>query len=227
MSDTSREEAFLNNISARLGRQRPISPPSHPFRGAPDIWSSYQLPPEERIKTFMAHWQLAGGHAERLPDLQAAAEYIAATAGQMSARSLVRHDDPLLNAMRLEQTFSEGDWTVWNGTEPGMKEKAAAADIGIIAVDYAVAQTGSLVTLSGRQKGRSVSLLPTMLIALIPVERLKTRLGEVMPELDLLSSDRLPAGVHFISGPSRSADIENDLTIGVHGPGIVHALIIG
>jgi L-lactate utilization protein LutC len=36
----------------------------------------------------------------------------------------------------------------------------------------------------------------------------------------------MPAGVHLVSGPSRSADIENDLTIGVHGPGDVHVIIV-
>ncbi|WP_179292148.1 LUD domain-containing protein, partial [Paenibacillus campinasensis] len=44
--------------------------------------------------------------------------------------------------------------------------------------------------------------------------------------LDEAGREQLPAGVHFISGPSRSADIENDLTIGVHGPGIVYAILV-
>lgn len=90
-----------------------------------------------------------------------------------------------------------------------------------------MAYTGSVVVLSAKEKGRSVSLLPTVLFIVIPVERLKTRLGEVLVGLDEAGREALPAGVHFITGPSRSSDIENDLTIGVHGPGIVYALIVG
>lgn len=94
-------------------------------------------------------------------------------------------------------------------------------------VDHAAAYTSSMVVLSSKDKGRSVSLLPTVLMAIIPVDRLKTRLGEVMVHFDEGGRESLPAGIHFISGPSRSSDIENDLTIGVHGPGVVYALIVG
>jgi L-lactate dehydrogenase complex protein LldG len=65
------------------------------------------------------------------------------------------------------------------------------------------------------------------MMAIIPVECLKTRMGEVMTHFDGARREDLPAGIHFITGPSRSSDIENDLTIGVHGPGIVYALIVG
>ena len=56
---------------------------------------------------------------------------------------------------------------------------------------------------------------------------LKKELFSWKIELDEQGREELPAGVHFISGPSRSSDIENDLTIGVHGPGIVYAIILG
>ncbi len=107
------------------------------------------------------------------------------------------------------------------------RARAAEADFGIVIADHAVAYTGSVTVLSAPNKGRSVSLLPTVLFIIIPVERLKTRLGEVLATFDEAGREQLPAGIHFISGPSRSSDIENDLTIGVHGPGIVYALIVG
>ena len=119
-------------------------------------------------------------------------------------------------------------FAIWNTDEDtNWKASAANADLGIVLADHAAAYTGSLTVLSSKEKGRSVSLLPTALIVLLPIERLKTRLGEILAPLDQIARKDLPAGIHFISGPSRSADIENDLTIGVHGPGIVHVLLIG
>jgi len=111
--------------------------------------------------------------------------------------------------------------------EENWKARAAEADIGVVMADYATAYTGSVTVLSSPEKGRSVSLLPTVLIIIIPIERLYTRLGETLDRFDEAGRENLPAGIHFISGPSRSSDIENDLTIGVHGPGIVYGLIMG
>lgn len=117
--------------------------------------------------------------------------------------------------------------TVWDPSDPDdMKRRAAGADIGVIVADYAVSATGSVVTMSASGKGRTVSLLPTVLMAVIPASVVKTRLGEVMEQIRGIGFNAMPAGIHFISGPSRSADIENDLTIGVHGPGVVYALVV-
>lgn len=133
--------------------------------------------------------------------------------------------------------------------DPARTSIAARADFGICAAAHAVAYTGSVVMLSSAGHGRSVTLLPNLLFVPVPSERLATRPGEVLRTFgeacggDGVSApdertgfsgaarradcSRLPAGIHFISGPSRSADIENDLTIGVHGPGIVYAILIG
>lgn len=227
------QEAFFANISNRLGRAKPMqTAPSHPMKGAPEFWEQVDLPLEQRIQLFMTNWQKAGGHTRRLASMAEAEDFITNFIAETQAKHLIIQDQPELETLRAELSGTETDITVWNaeGADPAAKDelvaKAAGADIGIVAVEHAVAYTGSLVVTSDATRGRSVSLLPTTFIAIIPVDRIKTKLGEVLRPFDDLAAEDRPAGIHFISGPSRSADIENDLTIGVHGPGIVYALII-
>jgi L-lactate dehydrogenase complex protein LldG len=222
-----KQQAFLDGLAAKLGRSRVTEPPSHPFRGAPDFWNAYELTPEERIERFIANFQAVGGHAFRLANLQEAARVIADKARELDVSAVIRQDEPLLAGLGLESLLSGVDVKVWNDRpEEAWTAHAANAGLGVILADYAVAHTASIVTMSARNKGRSVSLLPRALAAIVPAGRLVTRLGEVLARIDGMGRERLPAGIHFISGPSRSADIENDLTIGVHGPGIVYALIV-
>lgn len=224
----AKQEAFMNGIASKLRRPRVIEKPNHPFRGAPDFWNAFELPIEERIERFTANFQSAGGHVVRLATMEDTKKFIVNKALETSAKYIIRQDQPELDELDLEDELPDAKLTVWNRDEDeDWKARAAEADIGIVLVDYATAYTGSMTVLSSRAKGRSVSLLPTVLMAIIPAQRLGTRLGETLVNFDRAGRENLPAGIHFISGPSRSADIENDLTIGVHGPGIVYAIIVG
>lgn len=227
------QASFFENIAARLGRSKPLqTAPVHSTKGAPEFWDQVDLPLEGRIQLFMSNWHKAGGHAKRLIGMAEAEAFIEHFIEETQAKHLIIQDQPELESLGAALTDKEIDITVWNafGVDCDGKDEliafAAGADIGVIAAEHAIAYTGSLVITSAPTRGRSVSLLPTTLIAIIAVERLKTSLGEVLRPFDDLEMTDMPAGIHFISGPSRSADIENDLTIGVHGPGIVYALII-
>ncbi|GLX68396.1 LutC/YkgG family protein [Paenibacillus glycanilyticus] len=225
-----KQETFMNGIAEKLRRPRITSAPEHPFRGAPDFWKAFEWPLEERIDRFEANFKAAGGHVERLADMEAAKRFIADKAEALSAKYVIRQNQPELNELGLEGALEPlgAAVRVWNNDpEENWRARAAESDFGVVIADYAAAYTGSVTVLSSKDKGRSVSLLPTVLFVLIPLERLKTRLGEILPDFDAAGREALPAGIHFISGPSRSADIENDLTIGVHGPGVVYALMIG
>jgi L-lactate dehydrogenase complex protein LldG len=222
------QELFMQNIADRLGRKRSESAPKHPYRGAPDFWKQHNLSTDERTELFMDNWRKAGGQAERFKDKESLKSFIVETAAEMSVRHVIRNNQEEINELNLAASLPDVEVTVWGEHDSeALKVKAAGADLGIVEADYAVSVTGSVVVQSNEHKGRSVSLLPTALIILIPIDKIKTRMGEVMEELNHIQSDKMPAGIHFISGPSRSADIENDLTIGVHGPGVVYALIIG
>ena len=222
-----KQASFMNGIAAKLNRPRVLEKPEHPFRGAPDFWNDFNWPQEERIQQFTVNIEAAGGYVVHLPNMDQVKQFITLKAEEMSASRILRQNQAELTQLDLESALPEIDISVWNDNHGvDWRSKAAEADFGIVVADYAAAYTGSMVVLSSANQGRAVSLLPTVLIAIIPMERLKTRLGEIMVNFDSAGRENLPAGIHFISGPSRSADIENDLTIGVHGPGIVYALIV-
>lgn len=222
-----KQEQFMQGIAGRLGRPRLMSAPAHPFQGAPEFWNSFESSSEERIQHFTDNFTAAGGHVQRCFDMEEVRSFIREKVHQLSAQSIIHQNEVELNNLQLAE-LANVEVLQWNSSPDGhWISRAAEMDIGIVMADYAVSHTGSIVVLSSKDKGRSVSLLPTVLIAIIPLERLKTRIGEVLTHFDDVGRGNLPAGIHFISGPSRSADIENDLTIGVHGPGVVFGLIIG
>lgn len=222
-----KQESFINNIAKRLGRTAGDKPAPHTFQGAPDFWKEHELSLEDRIELFMSNWRKAGGEAHHFADMKDVQQFVIDTVRAMKAKKIVRQQQTQLEHLRLESQLPEAEITVWDTLDSDeLMRKAAEADIGLTVVDFAVAVTGSLVLMSGANQGRTVSLLPTALMAIVPVSSLKTRLGEVMREIRTAYKQKMPAGIHFVSGPSRSADIENDLTIGVHGPGIVYALLV-
>ena len=106
--------------------------------------------------------------------------------------------------------------------------RSAAVDAGIVVADFAIAATGTVVHRSGGDRLKSVSLLPPILIAVVERRMVSDILSPAIGEIRAwLSEPGIHQGLQMISGPSRSSDIENDLTIGVHGPGKVHVLILG
>ncbi len=101
--------------------------------------------------------------------------------------------------------------------------------IGLTGVDAAFAATGSMMLRTGPQHNRVASLLPFRHIALIPFDRIfptiEGWLAERRDAGELVDFYRNQANLTMISGPSKSADIEMNLTLGVHGPKFVHAIL--
>jgi L-lactate dehydrogenase complex protein LldG len=95
------------------------------------------------------------------------------------------------------------------------RELAAEAKAGISQMDWALANTGTLVQTADAVEQRLVSTLPPLHIAIISTQALLPDLPTLIKRVD----PRKSAYLAFITGPSRTADIERVLTIGVHGPG--------
>jgi L-lactate dehydrogenase complex protein LldG len=98
-----------------------------------------------------------------------------------------------------------------------------AFDVGISTAQAAIADTGTLVLDSARERHRLVSLVPPVHIAIIDASTIFQTLGEALAFIHR-NGDISPA-VTFITGPSRTADIELTLAIGVHGPQELYVIV--
>jgi L-lactate dehydrogenase complex protein LldG len=103
------------------------------------------------------------------------------------------------------------------------RDVQAAAEIGVTGCDAAIAETGSLVMLSGEGRPRAASLLPPVHLCIVRQDDLLASMGELFAAraADVAAA----ACCTFITGPSRTADIELTLTLGVHGPGEVIVIV--
>ncbi|HEY6213069.1 MAG TPA: LUD domain-containing protein [Vicinamibacterales bacterium] len=96
------------------------------------------------------------------------------------------------------------------------RDVQARADIGVTGCEAAIAETGTLVMLSGAGKPRAASLLPPVHVAIVRRTEMFMTMGEYFARRP--ATIATAACCTFITGPSRTADIELTLTVGVHGP---------
>lgn len=111
-----------------------------------------------------------------------------------------------------------------------VEERVADAEdaVGITETFCAIAETGTLMTLSGEHTPPVTSLLPATHIAVVRESQIVPAMEEAWQRLRAAHgpADFMPRAVNFISGPSRTADIEQTLTFGAHGPYRVHILLV-
>jgi L-lactate dehydrogenase complex protein LldG len=117
-----------------------------------------------------------------------------------------------------------------DGERQRLRNVIAEADLGVTGVDLAVAETGTLVLVSAAGRPRSTSLLPPCHVAVFDRHALVESLEQLGLALEAWHDGPAPpargAVINFITGPSRTADIELTLTRGVHGPKEIHAIFV-
>jgi L-lactate utilization protein LutC len=116
----------------------------------------------------------------------------------------------------------------WRSAGIELQARGARGDdmLGITGAFVGIAETGTLMLLSGPDTPATVSLLPETHIAVLGTERIVATMEQAWDRLRL-EHGALPRAVNFISGPSRTADIEQTVTLGAHGPYRVLIIIVG
>lgn len=227
------QEAFLRNIASRLGRAKPADrAPERTEIGVPDHYRQIERSRPEQVGLFVDQWTALGGRVWIVPREQAQTGIEAILRDlkeEFGWQRAIRFDDEKLDALQIDGCLAAQQVRVipWKAGETLIQD-AERCDVGIVWADYAIANTGTLAVLARGGRGRSVSLLPDCMLAVFRADQLVTRMGEMFAGIRAghPGMEDLPSSINLITGPSRSADIENDLTIGVHGPGKVFAVII-
>jgi len=213
---TERRAAILGRLSKTLGHTASAAADAvaqrlatHP-RGPQPQW------PETLRERFLAKLaKVSGTHAEigaRTEIAHAVAAYL--DAQQLPSR-LAAAPHPLLDGVEWPQT-----WQVASRHAEGDDR------VGLAVAFCGIAESGSLMLLSGPDSPTTLNFLPDDFLCLLPAGRIVPRMEDAW---DLLRSERgqLPRAINFISGPSRTADVEQTIQLGAHGPRRLHVLLLG
>jgi L-lactate dehydrogenase complex protein LldG len=179
------------------------------------------------LDIFLAELSLVGGKGYKVPGPRQAVERFSALVRESGMKRAVIWQHPLLAAIGVHAALAEAGLQCLeiSGAIPERERMARVgeADVGITAVDHAVAETGSLVLCSRPGQARAVSLLPPVHVAFLAPDSLVSSLEALSPHLSkALEGPAGASNIVLITGPSRTADIELSLTQGVHGPKEVH-----
>ncbi len=148
-----------------------------------------------------------------------------------TGKSIVAWKHPLVEDLQLAASLADqnvpvlfvepGDDIHQNTADGGLRRRVAQACMGVTSADFCLADTATLVMKTRPGQPRSVSLVPTIHAAVIKRSQLLADLGELYTVLDHHPDHRaegLTNCMTFITGPSKTADIEMTLVHGVHGP---------
>ncbi|NEX61173.1 LutC/YkgG family protein [Noviherbaspirillum galbum] len=217
MDTSAARQAILNRI--RRAQGRPEQPASGERQAADDYLAQHARGPMPDIGTdVVARFrEQALRMSDTVSEVAASAQVPAEVAAYLDGIAVARR-------AIAWRTLSGLPWR-----EAGMEVECRPPSnddlVGITGAFCAIAETGTLMLLSGPDTWSSASLLPETHVAILPASRIVASMEDAFA---LARSERggLPRAVNFISGPSRTGDIEQTIVLGAHGPYRVHVILV-
>lgn len=199
-------------ILARLRQREHALPKPGPWasrRNFPDLAAQF-----ERALTAVH------GEVRRAPDLDAALAALDGLLGELGAGPVVANGEAPFDAIDGQERLPSYEWLALGPfarrsyTADELRAFCTTAVAGVSGAAAALAETGSVAIHSGPASSRMATLLPPVHIALVPESRLTADLFT----WTVARQGPAPANLTLVSGPSKTADIEQTMAIGVHGP---------
>lgn len=184
---------------------------------------------EDLVEQFMRGARRAGAVVWAESDLDAVRVRVHALAIEERAVSVVVSRDAASAPWRcgdLSTPTGPIRYRIRAGDVAEQDDPVLAAGMGVTGAAYGLADTGTLVVVSSPEQGRLESLVAPVHVALLAATRLLPDLGTLLLRLSAEQRFARHSAVTLITGPSRTADIELTLTIGVHGPRKLHIILL-
>lgn len=227
LEDRNKEDRFLKKIANRLGRPTPEKISLREVVGPPEFWAKQRPADEDLMQEFITNAEKLTVRTGVVRTPEEAQGQIADWLTEMQAKSVMAWDLPELKRIGVPEacTRAGSPLAYWNAQadRQEMIRLCASVDVGITWADYGIANTGSLGILTSSVQSRSVSLLPPVHLAIIKRSSILPHMSQIFAAID---QQKLPSSITFVTGPSRTSDIEMDLALGVHGPGKVFILVL-
>jgi len=222
-----KRDTFLSNIQQSL--QKTHLPNAYPQRSVAPELPSFE--PEQVVAQFTQEATALQSKVHLAESEEAAFKYILDIFAQHQATDFIAWASeyiplPKLTAGLREQGFAHRPSEIPRNEAERRDSPASlsAVAIGLTGALAGLADTGSLVLQSGPGRGRLASLLPPVHIAALSSDELFPTMAHFLRANPDAARDA--SNLVFISGPSRTADIEQILTLGVHGPKELHIILV-
>lgn len=223
MNNEARQE-ILSSIRTHLAASAPFDGQEQEQRIGAGIQVTREQPENtDRIGLFKQNLEAVAGHCIVAHGEDEIAEALTQIISALQKTKLRAQRIAISDAPELERLMHMTDLQIEElGIAPNPSD-IFGFDVGITTAQAAIAETGTLVLNSAQERHRLVSLVPPVHIAVVNASTIYASLGETLAMLQ--NGDELSPAVTFITGPSRTADIELTLTIGVHGPQELYVII--
>ena len=218
---------FLENVSRSLGNKTLPSHGEKPSQQNSPTTADLQT----IIQQFIHEANAVKAQTHLVADEASAMKKIVQLLNNQSNNKYISWDDNWLPVTNLETHLASANYERYQSKVPRdtaerirAHTKLAEVSVGITGCSAALADTGSIVLESQSGQGRLSSLLPPVHIGLLTTDQIYPTMESYIksqPEAGYRSSNLI-----VITGPSRTADITQTLTLGVHGPGTLHIIII-
>ncbi len=215
----SSRDAILQRIGSVLRAEVPLSPPP-----IPEVWPRENPSAEQMAQRFQQELEAIFGETVRAGTMAEARLKLAELLAKENWFPVAAMDRPLCRELLAELAPAHVAWPSPDWTPTSM----ADLSVSVVEADYLLADTGSCVIACGTAQERLLCYLPPACLVVATVDRLREHLPAAWVEIAPRVADPALRGEFVIvTGPSRTADIEKILILGVHGPKRLIALLIG